>query len=505
MAFKTLNELSEELLEKGVLTDEMIEFFREIDGMNSIGMIAWLTSNCSEAIKNIKNGNTVTYKGEKLSADGFLQILKDNLSDLIINKIELEVETEEVHEKDNIMDEMEESDGECFENNANPYKKHGNAINIILAIMLCIAISVIFCLIIGLEKQENKLEDTVEEKIQYASVSPTYVYHNTWSDIVEKVLPSIVTITIDTTEKPAYGTYDIFSGAFVGKGSGVIINNTGEEMLILTNQHVIDKSKSITVSFFNGDNASANVKAADTHTDIAVVSIPISDINENTLEEIKPATLGDSSKMKMGDDIIAIGNSNGDGITVTSGMISTIRLRTAEDNGSKLPCLQTDAAVNPGDSGGALVNINGEVIGILQSKVVDSSIEGIGLAIPITDNIDKINKLCSMETRKKVDSNDRGYLNITCIGVTDAVSQAYGIPLGISVSFVYEGGAADKAGIMPRDVITELDGYCVYTPEELLNRLEYYKTGEKVTIKIMRPDAQDYKELEVEVTLMQKN
>lgn len=328
------------------------------------------------------------------------------------------------------------------------------------------------------------------------------------SGVVENVMPSIVAIT--STQKIQSGInsfYDYYFGnggnqykEQTGAGSGIIIGQNDTELLIVTNNHVVEDADSLQIQFIDNETVTAQVKGTDYDKDLAVVAVKLSDIKTSTLDDIKIATLGDSDELKVGEGTIAIGNALGYGQSVTVGVISALD-REVEYESRTMTLIQTDAAINPGNSGGALLNTKGEVIGINAAKYSSSSIEGMGFAIPVSSVKDIIEELMNKETLTKVDADKKGYINIRGRDVTDELSQAYDAPVGVLVVEVIKGGAADKAGIEKSDIITKVDGVRVTSMEELQKRLEYYEEGRTITITIQYLQDKEYVEKEVKLTL----
>lgn len=336
------------------------------------------------------------------------------------------------------------------------------------------------------------------------------------SAVVDACMPSVVAITSTTiVESGNYGPWGSWGSESnqyeqQGAGSGIIIAQTDSELLILTNNHVVEGATKLSIQFSDGKSVEAAVKGTDADSDLAVVAIPIKNIEESTLKAIKIATLGDSDQLKVGEGVVAIGNALGYGQSVTSGVISALDREVQSSDGTTQKMIQTDAAINGGNSGGALINSKGEVIGINAAKYSSSgsatsaSIEGMGFAIPVSSSTDVINNLMNQETRTKVDEDKRGYLGITCDEVDENTAEAYGIPKGILVNSVEKNGAADEAGITRYDVITAIDGSSVSTFDELKEKLSYYAVGDKVKVTISYRDGKEYKSKDVTVKL-QKN
>lgn len=329
------------------------------------------------------------------------------------------------------------------------------------------------------------------------------------SAVVEKVMPSIVSITSMSVEE----VQSFFGGTYQqesqGAGTGIIIGKNDTELLIVTNNHVVAGSDTLTVTFADESSVEANIKGTDAGYDVAVIAVPLDSISSDTMSEISVATLGDSTKLQVGEPAIAIGNALGYGQSVTTGVISaldrsvsTTNAQTGETQESGAKLIQTDAAINEGNSGGALVNVNGEVIGINSAKLIGDSVEGIGYAIPISDVSDLIQNLMNQETKTKVAEDQRGMIGITGISVSDAFSQQIDMPAGVYVTEVTSGGGADKAGMTKGCIITGINGSSVDSMEALQSQLEYYAKGETVTLTIQIPQTNgEYEESTLDVTL----
>ena len=321
------------------------------------------------------------------------------------------------------------------------------------------------------------------------------------SSIVEKAMPSVVAInnTMVMQQQTWFGpsqTVEVPSS-----GSGIIVGQNDEELLIVTNNHVVEDSKELTVTFIDNSQVSAAIKGTDSETDLAVIAIPLKDIPSDTMSQIKVATLGDSDALKVGQGVIAIGNALGYGQSVTVGYVSALNREVKAEDQTSRTLLQTDAAINPGNSGGALLNMNGEVIGINSAKLASTEVEGMGYAISMNDAYDTIEELMNETTRTKVSDDEKASLGISGTGVSDEAAEAYGIPSGVFVSQVTEGGAAEQAGITANSIITAFDGKSVSDISELKSRLEYYKAGEEVEVTLQVPDGNGYTEKNVTVTL----
>lgn len=377
-----------------------------------------------------------------------------------------------------------------------------------IASIICIAFlfgSVSGAAFMGVTYLGNTMLD-VETTSVSPSVEATVVTSDGSSEVVSdvatiasNVMPSIVSITNMSVQEvnSFFGQSSTYESESVG--SGIIVSETDTELLVLTNNHVITDNDTITVTFANEDSVEGVVKGADEDKDLAIVAIKLEDISDETLSSIKIATLGDSDELQVGETVIAIGNALGYGQSVTTGVVSALE-RTIDGIDSTL--IQTDAAINPGNSGGALLNSNGEVIGINTAKVDLDAVEGMGYAIPISEAMDTITELMNMETREIVDEADRGYIGIQGVSVTEESAAMYSMPVGVYVAEVTESGAAEAAGLTKGTIITELDGVDVTTIEELQEKLSYYAIGEEVVLTIQTFDGTgEYVESEIALTL----
>ena len=319
------------------------------------------------------------------------------------------------------------------------------------------------------------------------------------ADVVESVMPSVVSITnmsIQEVQNFWFGGTTQYES--VSSGSGIVIGQNDSELLIVTNNHVVEGSQTLTVSFIDGESTEAQIKGTDSDMDLAIIAIQLSNMKSDTLDAIKVATMGDSDAIRVGEPTIAIGNALGYGQSVTTGIVSAVN-RTLEDFEGEL--IQTDAAINPGNSGGALLNANGEVIGINTVKVSADAVEGMGYAIPISDVTDILNDLMNKETRTKVPENQRGTIGIMGRSVDAQTAEYYNMPEGVYVSELVEGGGAEKAGLPVHCIITEINGTDVDSMEELQEQLQYYKAGEKVELTIEVQSDKGYVEKNIEVAL----
>lgn len=350
---------------------------------------------------------------------------------------------------------------------------------------------------------------TTEEKAKVSkSAEPTQLASQGAYDVstvAKNVMPSIVSITNKSVQeiRSIFGS-GIREYQSVSAGSGIIVGKNDEELLIVTNNHVVEGANQLSVSFIDDEVYEATIKGTDADNDLAVIAVKLSDIKDSTMDEIAIATMGDSDELLIGQQVVAIGNALGYGQSVTTGIISALeREFTIDDYSAKL--IQTDAAINPGNSGGALLNMKGEVVGINSAKLASSQIEGMGYAIPISTATPIIEDLMNRKTRDLVDKADASYLGIAGVSVSQEVSKTYDIPEGIYVSEVTEDGPAEKAGIAKGDIIKKFDGVSVSSMSEIKEQLRYYKAGEKVKIIVKRSDDGEYKDVTVTVTLGKKS
>ncbi len=323
------------------------------------------------------------------------------------------------------------------------------------------------------------------------------------SQVVKEVMPAIVSINNHYTEKMSYFGQTMTSEADAS-GSGIIVGQNDTELLIVSNYHVIADSDELTVQFVEGSEARASIKGTDPDMDLAVIAVPIGDVNSSTLQEIAVATLGNSDTLTVGEPAIAIGNSLGYGQSVTTGVISALNRSIQLSDGTDGTFIQTDAAINPGNSGGALLNMKGEVVGINSNKIGGSAVEGMGYAIPISAASPIIAELMLKETKNKVAEEERGYLGISGISVTQEVSAAYGMPEGVYISQVYENTAAAAAGLRKGDIIVEFGGNKISSMDILQKELEFYAKGDVVDVTVMSPGVGGYESRTVELTLGNK-
>ena len=340
------------------------------------------------------------------------------------------------------------------------------------------------------------------------------------SEIVSEALPSIVSITTKSVQEVQnyFGMYGMYGYApqqqeqeVEGSGSGIIVGKNDDELLIATNYHVVEGADTLSVAFTDGNAVEASVKGFDEERDLAVVSVSLDDVEDDTMDAISIANIGSSDDLKVGEQVVAIGNALGYGQSVTTGIVSARNRRMDSDNNTVtdgsddssdgVNLIQTDAAINPGNSGGALLNMEGEVVGINSAKLASTEVEGMGYAIAISDVTDILQNLMNETSRDKLDDSEHGVLGIEGSSVSSEAVQMYGIPAGVFVKKVTEGGAADKAGLKANSVITEFNGKAVSSSDQLIEYLSYYEPDEEVELTVQVPHGTSYKEETVKVTL----
>lgn len=340
------------------------------------------------------------------------------------------------------------------------------------------------------------------------------------SEIASEALPSIVSITTKSVQEVQnyFGMYGMYGYApqqqeqeVEGSGSGIIVGKNDDELLIATNYHVVEGADTLSVAFTDGNAVEASVKGFDEERDLAVVSVSLDDVEDDTMDAISIANIGSSDDLKVGEQVVAIGNALGYGQSVTTGIVSAKNRRMDSDNNTVtdgsddssdgVNLIQTDAAINPGNSGGALLNMEGEVVGINSAKLASTEVEGMGYAIAISDVTDILQNLMNETSRDKLDDSEHGVLGIEGSSVSSEAVQMYGIPAGVFVKKVTEGGAADKAGLKANSVITEFNGKAVSSTDQLIEYLSYYEPDEEVELTVQVPHGTSYKEETVKVTL----
>ena len=330
------------------------------------------------------------------------------------------------------------------------------------------------------------------------------------AQVADNAMPSVVTISTMSVEEMR----SFFGGTqqyeVEGAGTGVIIGENDTELLIATNNHVVEGASSLSVGFIDESTVSAEIKGTDAENDLAVISVKLSDISTDTMNQIKIASIGDSDELQLGEQVVAIGNALGYGQSVTSGYVSALNrdLSLTDESGNTINStglIQTDAAINPGNSGGALLNMNGELIGINEAKSGTTSsgttVDNIGFAIPINKAQESLQNLMNQETREKVSEDQASYIGIQGASVSSDEQEKFSIPAGVVVASVVEDGPAAQAGIQEGDIITELDGRSVSSIEGLQDTLQYYAAGETVDIVVQRADNGSYQEQTLSITL----
>ena len=370
----------------------------------------------------------------------------------------------------------------------------------------------------SVDLQETASDDSTADKVLSDSENGTV------AAVAQASMPSVVAITtVSVQEIPSFFGYSSRQYKSASTGSGIIVGDNDDELLIATNNHVVDGATTLSVCFIGddvanaetetvnaGDNGdlnvedavSAKIKGTDADNDLAVVAVKKSDIPEDTLNQIKIAQIGSSDDLAVGQQVVAIGNALGYGQSVTSGWISALNRTISTDDGTNSTGLiQTDAAINPGNSGGALLNMKGELIGINSAKYADSAVEGMGYAIPISKAKPILEELMNRETREKVDSSKKGYLGVSLASLTTEAIEMYNMPTGAFVRNVEDDSPAQEAGICKGDIIVKFDGQKVSDGDDLLDKLQYYKSGEKIEAVIARATNGEYEENTVELTL----
>ena len=370
-------------------------------------------------------------------------------------------------------------------------------------------------------KSEKKDADTSDSKSDTGKDTGSTAKGNLdVSEIASEALPSIVSITTKSVQEVQnyFGMYGMYGYApqqqeqeVEGSGSGIIVGKNDDELLIATNYHVVEGADTLSVAFTDGNAVEASVKGFDEERDLAVVSVSLDDVEDDTMDAISIANIGSSDDLKVGEQVVAIGNALGYGQSVTTGIVSAKNRRMDSDNNTVtdgsddssdgVNLIQTDAAINPGNSGGALLNMEGEVVGINSAKLASTEVEGMGYAIAISDVTDILQNLMNETSRDKLDDSEHGVLGIKGSSVSSEAVQMYGIPAGVFVKEVTEGGAADKAGLKANSVITEFNGKTVSSIDQLIEYLSYYEPDEEVELTVQVPHGTSYKEETVKVTL----
>lgn len=361
------------------------------------------------------------------------------------------------------------------------------------------------------QTESDSSQQTTTTKLQTATAS-TSTASSTSSgsmdvtSIVQSAMPSIVAITNKSVQE-VQNYFSMFSRGggtqeqeVESQGSGIIIGQNDSELLIATNNHVVEGADTLSVCFADDNACEATVKGTDSDNDLAVIAVKLSDISDDTMSQIKIAEIGDSNQLQVGEQVVAIGNALGYGQSVTTGIVSAVN-RQLEDSNSENGFIQTDAAINPGNSGGALLDLNGNVIGINAAKNASTEVEGMGFAIPISKAQEILNNLMTKKTREAVDESAQGYLGIQGTNIDANASKEYGMPVGIYVYKIVEGGAAANSDLKEKDIITKFDGQSVTNMEELKQMLTYYEGGSTVSLTVQSLVNGSYVEHEVQITL----
>ena len=340
-------------------------------------------------------------------------------------------------------------------------------------------------------KSGIKLTDTTEVRVVSSDVT----------DVVEEVMPAMVSIINNYTETGTTFFGQTYKQERASSGSGIIVAESDTELLIVSNHHVVADAEQLDVSFIDGSVAQAQIKGLDSDMDLAVIAIPLESLTEETKGAIAIATLGDSASLKLGEPVVAIGNALGYGQSVTNGIVSALDREVTIEEGVTNTFIQTNAAINPGNSGGALLNVNGEVIGINSNKIGATAVEGMCYAIPISAAKPIIADLMLKETRTKVESGNVGYMGISMQTITSDISQMYQMPVGVYIVEVENGSPAKKAGLLKGDIIVKFEGEKISTYQDLQNVLQYYSAGSTVSVTVKRVQNEEYKDVELSVTL----
>lgn len=352
---------------------------------------------------------------------------------------------------------------------------------------------------VEISQAETIPSSTSDSGVQ-ASNTSSITAANDVSAIVDKAMPSVVAIT----SKMVYESQTWFGPMQregVGSGSGIVVGKNDDELLIVTNNHVVQGAEELKVTFIDEVAVDASIKGTDADSDLAVIAVPLKNISSDTLSKIAIASLGTSDDLKVGQGVVAIGNALGYGQSVTVGYVSALDRSVQTEDGTSRDLLQTDAAINPGNSGGALLNMRGEVVGINSAKYSSTEVEGMGYAIPISKAQDIIDNLMTRKTRTQVTDANQGYLGIQCKNIDAVTSQQLGMPQGVFIYKIVEGGAASKSELREKDIITKFDGQGIKTYDDLTNMLKYYEGGTTVTLTVQSVENGQYVERNVDITL----
>lgn len=372
------------------------------------------------------------------------------------------------------------------------------AFGLIVAVTFIVTNQIFYAINPDLNNGNGFLAEDDEDKftIEQTKIIEDNIADTDVTQVAETTMPSVVTITGMFTE-----TYNFFGQQIdeeqAGGGSGIIIDQNETELLIATNNHVVEGANPIEVTFINGESTEAIIKGTDVTADLAVIAVDINELNEETRNAIEIAKVLDEGEVKVGEKVVAIGNALGIGPSVTVGYVSALD-REVDVNGNVMTLLQTDAAINPGNSGGALLNMNGEVIGINTVKFVEDKVEGMGYAIPIYRAMPILNEL---KSREIIPEAEQGYLGVSIRDVTEDIAETFNWPLGVYVGEVVDGGPADEAGILQGDIIVGMDDIDITSMTQLIEKTTSYRAGTEVTIRLMRNQGGTYEELEVKAIL----
>ncbi len=360
---------------------------------------------------------------------------------------------------------------------------------------------------------EKLMQDYMQEHLQdymqdYANLTlsgnqATYAYGN-YSSVVKKVMPAMVSIINNYVVTGTSFWGQTYTQPGVSTGSGIIVGETDDELLIVTNNHVVEDATELEVTFIDESRAKAVVKGTDADMDLAVIAVPVSSLTAETRKAIYIAELGDSDSLEMGEPVIAIGNALGYGQSVTNGIVSALDREVELEDGTKGTFIQTNAAINPGNSGGALLNVRGEVVGINSNKIGGEAIDSMGFAIPISAASPIIAELMERQTRDKVAENEMGYVGVSTQSVqsvTDEIEQMFGMPKGLYIRSIEAGTPLEAAGAKVGDIIVKFDGRRISSFNDLYGAVQYYRAGEKVTVAVKRPSDNGYETVELELTL----
>lgn len=445
------------------------------------------------------------YEQEKQSEDEVIQEQAD---------LQKQEETAEMSEAETDAKEVKAESGEGSETKAGTEKKK-KEMTLQKKWGMVVAMALVFGLIAGgamygVNAAANRLYSQNHISQTDTTEASTSESSSGVAQVADNAMPSVVTISTMSVEEMR----SFFGGTqqyeVEGAGTGVIIGENDTELLIATNNHVVEGASSLSVGFIDESTVSAEIKGTDAENDLAVISVKLSDISTDTMNQIKIASIGDSDELQLGEQVVAIGNALGYGQSVTSGYVSALNrdLSLTDESGNTINStglIQTDAAINPGNSGGALLNMNGELIGINEAKSGTTSsgttVDNIGFAIPINKAQESLQNLMNQETREKVSEDQASYIGIQGASVSSDEQEKFSIPAGVVVASVVEDGPAAQAGIQEGDIITELDGRSVSSIEGLQDTLQYYAAGETVDIVVQRADNGSYQEQTLSITL----